>query len=223
MFFPCLDGDDDFADFQAAPTSPPATAPVTLATTPAPASSSAGLFDVLGAAPASAVPTMQATMQRPVQPVQPVQSAFSANSFTPLSPTSTGRKPTSPPPMGMGMGMGMGMQMNASRPTMTPTTPSFGSTASTAAAVAGQKSASSAGGFDDLWNLSLGSSKPSTPVTSAPKKSIKDLEKEKAQASIWGGAQNGGSANAFGGLGSSTGAASAPAKSSSGGFDDLLL
>lgn len=42
--------------------------------------------------------------------------------------------------------------------------------------------------FDDLWNLSLGTTstanKPST--NTAPAKSMKDLEKEKAAAGIWG-------------------------------------
>jgi epsin len=45
------------------------------------------------------------------------------------------------------------------------------------------------GNFDDLWKLGLGgvSQKPSTAVAvSSTDKSIKDLEKDKANAGIWG-------------------------------------
>ena len=86
--------------------------------------------------------------------------------------------------------------------------------------------------FDDLWSMSLGggsgggsnrslssSAKPGATTTG---KSIKDLEKEKAQAGIWAAQQKpvGGGAPvpaAFGG-----GFGNAPPPSSSGG-DDLLL
>lgn len=201
-----IDGDDDFADFQAAPTSPPATATVA-STAPL---SSGGLFDVLGTTPAA--PSVQYSMQRSAQPVQPVQSAFGASTFAPLSPSAGmasfgGLAPKSPPPMGM--------QMNTA---MAPTTSVFAS--SNAGRQSQTKPASSAGGFDDLWNLSLGTSKPSTPANNAAgKKSIKDLEKEKTQASIWGSAGSG----SLGSHGPSAGATSAPAQSSSSGFDDLLL
>ena len=95
-----------------------------------------------------------------------------------------------------------------------------------------------AGNFDDLWTMgmSLGSgSKPGTPVggkrtsiglgmgagAAAPAKSMKDLEREKAQAGIWGvGAQKAqqqqqAGAGAFGSFG--------PAAGGAGGADDLLL
>lgn len=79
--------------------------------------------------------------------------------------------------------------------------------------------------FDDLWSMSLGS-KPTTPGgTSGAGKSIKDLEKEKASAGLWGGQQakppmgagmQGGSAfGAFGGTSSTNNAG--------GDSDDLLL
>lgn len=93
-------------------------------------------------------------------------------------------------------------------------------------------------GFDDLWNMSLGSSKPTTPSASAGgTKSIKDLEKEKAQASIWGGVGGVGGAKPGGGFGGASsmgfgvgagtfGASNINANASSGtstGGDDLLL
>lgn len=165
---------------------------------------------MLGATPTT--PSVQYSMQRSAQPVQPVQSAFGASTFAPLSPSAGrasfgGLAPKSPPPMGM--------QMNTA---MAPTTSVFAS--SSAGRQSQTKPASSAGGFDDLWNLSLGTSKPSTPANNAAgKKSIKDLEKEKTQASIWGSAGSG----SLGSRGPSTGATSAPAQSSSSGFDDLLL
>lgn len=78
--------------------------------------------------------------------------------------------------------------------------------------------------FDDLWSLSLGgggSSSSAKPGATAVGKSIKDLEKEKAQAGIWGAQQKpvGGAPvpAAFGG-----GFGNAAPPSSSGG-DDLLL
>ena len=74
--------------------------------------------------------------------------------------------------------------------------------------------------FDDLWSMSLGSGGSSSAKPSATTgKSIKDLEKEKAMASIWGAQRKSVSAAApiaFGGFGNA-----APPSSSGG--DDLLL
>ena len=74
--------------------------------------------------------------------------------------------------------------------------------------------------FDDLWSMSLGGGNSSSakPVAATVGKSIKDLEKEKAQAGIWGGQQKavGGAPPAFGGFGNA-----APPSTSGG--DDLLL
>ena len=76
--------------------------------------------------------------------------------------------------------------------------------------------------FDDLWSMSLGSGGSSTTKSGATTagKSIKDIEKEKAMAGIWGAQQKptvgGGAAPAtFGGFGTAT--------PSSSGADDLLL
>lgn len=43
--------------------------------------------------------------------------------------------------------------------------------------------------FDDLWSLSLGSTSAKPPASGASGKSIKDLEKEKVMAGLWGGGQ----------------------------------
>jgi len=79
------------------------------------------------------------------------------------------------------------------------------------------------GNFDDLWSLSLGGPTAAKPGSAGAGKSIKDLEKEKAMAGLWGGQQRptGGippQAAAFGTFGNG-----APASSSAGGADDLLL
>lgn len=88
---------------------------------------------------------------------------------------------------------------------------------------AATKTASSTN-FDDLWSMSLGSS-AAKPAAATAGKSIKDLEKEKAQASIWGGGGAGAAKPAQSQWGAFAGA---PASSSSsnaagGGGDDLLL
>ena len=51
------------------------------------------------------------------------------------------------------------------------------------------KSGGSGSGFDDLWSMSLGLGGGSTVTGNKPTgaaKSIRDLEKEKAQVGIWG-------------------------------------
>jgi epsin len=70
------------------------------------------------------------------------------------------------------------------------------------------------GGFDDLWNLSLASTGKAAPSSGgdAQGKSMRDLQKEKSTAGLWG-AGGGGR-----GFGSGTGGASG-----GGGGDDLLL
>jgi len=85
--------------------------------------------------------------------------------------------------------------------------------------------------FDDLWSLSLGSSGATKPGAGpANPKSIKDLEKEKALAGLWGGAgdptRGSSSASrppAMGGFGSFGGAGGTSSSSNMGGGDDLLL
>jgi len=83
--------------------------------------------------------------------------------------------------------------------------------------------------------MSLGSSTGNKPAAAGigANKSIKDLEKEKAQAGIWGSGQQSqqqrpgamGGTGAFGQFGSGSFVGSGPASSSAsaGGADDLLL
>ena len=119
----------------------------------------------------------------------------------------------SPPPMGMGMGM-------ASPPPRTmgaPLVPTGGLMSPSAASPPAAQQPKASANFDDLWSMSLGAgaAKPAAGGSrgGAPQKSMKDLEKEKAQASIWGGAGQGRP-----GMGSA-----APPASSGNGLDDLLF
>ncbi|KAF9005553.1 hypothetical protein BDQ17DRAFT_354898 [Cyathus striatus] len=198
--------DDDFDDFQAAPVQAPAApvAPVQAALTGGSAPLAAA------AAPANRNLMDLLNASGPVQSQRPQQ-----------------------PPMGTGMGsfsMGGGMH----RPTSSFSQPSqfsspiqpqpgnamFGGAASLRPTATSNSSFSS---FDDLWSMSLGgsSSKPATPVAGG-NKSIQDLQKEKANANLWGGLQQqqrpGSNANAFGAFG-----AGPAASSNSSGGDDLLL
>lgn len=75
--------------------------------------------------------------------------------------------------------------------------------------------------FDDLWSLSLGTgaTKPATGAAGSAGKSIKDLEKEKAMAGLWGGQKPSGGSNA----GAGAGGFGSFGNSTSSGGDDLLL
>lgn len=80
--------------------------------------------------------------------------------------------------------------------------------------------------FDDLWSLGLGASgKPSSGSSgntgASAGKSMKDLEREKAQAGIWGASQGHRAQSSVGSFGAFGGASSGGA--SGGGGDDLLL
>ena len=111
-----------------------------------------------------------------------------------------------------------GLASGPAKPTSTPPTPA--------------KKATSAN-FDDLWNLSLGT----TPTTNksntntGPAKSMKDLEKEKAAAGIWGATNKNQvrQPTMGGGLWGPSNTASTNSNSSSnsskpsGGVDDLLF
>lgn len=210
--------DDDFADFQAAP--------VQAAPAPsAPAAKKQTLLEMLGSSQSHA----------PVntgfgQPIQAQQQQ----------------------PVGYGMGMGMGTGAAGHRQTsslssqpgqfgaplvpqqpqspfggMAPMRPMSSVPVNTTGGAPTPAKSSGGGNFDDLWSLSLGpaTSKPSGTGT-AGVKSIKDLEKEKAMAGLWGGQQQqhgrpGGAVQpqpTFGAFGNG-----APPSSSAGGADDLLL
>jgi epsin len=115
---------------------------------------------------------------------------------------------------------------------MKPSTP--GVAGATGRPVSTQPAAAKASAnFDDLWSLSLGSSGATKPGAGpANPKSIKDLEKEKALAGLWGGRgdlnrRSSSSASRLpamgGGFGSFGGAGGTSSSSNVGGGDDLLL
>ncbi|CAL1713576.1 unnamed protein product [Somion occarium] len=221
-----LDNDDDFGGFEAAPSPPPATA---------------GFF---GATPAPAAVPLVAPTQ-PVSPplVQPQAPLFQQqaplqpnNLFNVLAPATA-----SPPPMNLAAQRTSSFMTPTAAPTqhhlfsspaLQPTRSAPGATATPSTPSVSAKPSSSGGGFDDIWKMSLGATggssaaKTSTPPPSQSK-SIKDLEREKAQAGIWGGqGQNRPPVGAnFGSFGGSTaGASSSAAPPSSGnGIDDLLF
>ncbi|KAF9568749.1 ENTH-domain-containing protein [Agrocybe pediades] len=230
--------DDDFADFQAAPVAAPAQT-----TSPAPAAAGPNktLMDMLNSAPTAAAPANPGFMQ-PQQP-QLSQPGFGMNMGggmgmgigmaghrqTPSYSAqpgqgqfSAGMMPQQPPMQAQNSFGGV----PAMRPTSTLSPTTTSSSAPKPPAAAPAKSAN----FDDLWTMSLGGSSSAKPAAGATTgKSIKDLEKEKAMAGLWGGQQPkpgvGGAPagaasqqNAFGSFGNA-----APPSSSGGGIDDLFF
>ncbi|KAG5350237.1 hypothetical protein C0989_012010 [Termitomyces sp. Mn162] len=184
--------DDDFADFQAAPTQ-------TTTAAPAPAAAKPNLMDLLG----STAPTTNIyTAPRPTQ-----QPSFIGNTAANLGSMHRPSPSLSSPP-----------QFSAAP---LQAQPLFGSaplspTSAAAPAPTAAKSSSGAGAFDDLWSLSLGASSKSV-VSSGQNKSIKDLEREKAMAGLWGGQKPVGTPMAA----TKPAVAPAPAPASSG--DDWML
>ncbi|EGN98181.1 hypothetical protein SERLA73DRAFT_183089 [Serpula lacrymans var. lacrymans S7.3] len=213
--------DDDFDDFQAAPMSPAAPAPA-----PAPAAK-ATLREMLSPSP----PIYTRTVVSPTAPIfssqQPLQAAKPASppaygnqSFGIMSPTANRQSFSSP------MAPTQNKPFNASQP-LSPT----GSVQSRFSAAPAPAPAKANSNFDDLWTMSLGSPTASTNNKSGAGRSMKDLEKEKVQAGIWGSAQrssHSATGSIYGNFGGVTGGAasgnnSGTSKASGGGLDDLLL
>ncbi|KAG1715713.1 hypothetical protein ID866_1429 [Astraeus odoratus] len=195
--------EDDFADFQAAPSSPSVSS----------TSSKPSLMEMLKSTPPRAAPLPVAS---------PAHGNTSFNLFGPsnrqpgiaqVAPTPSNQWTTSRPLSPTGPARSVGVISMPNRASMshtaTPTSPP----------------AKGLSGFEDLWSMSLGATTSSSAGKSAPTaKSIKDLEKEKAQAGIWASSQKSapigmGMGNNLGSFGSSQ----AGGASSSGGGDDLLL
>jgi epsin len=212
--------DDDFTDFQAAPVQ---------ASTPAPAAPAAplpkpNLMDLLNATPSQPNPRATGFAPTPAQRASlfgppkaggvtvpststhrpsPSLSAMS----TPIQPTQTGGSLT-------------GITLTKPAPQRPMSVASAGKSTATQSKVSSN--------FDDLWSMSLGGTASKSFGSAPAAKSIKDLEKEKSQAALWGSQTRAkpsmaamGSASAFGpfgtaGLGTST-------QSSGSGNDDLLL
>ncbi|EMD39644.1 hypothetical protein CERSUDRAFT_111954 [Gelatoporia subvermispora B] len=196
--------DDDFDDFQAAPPS-----------------ANTNLSFAAPSAPAPAPPYVQQT-SFVAQPTSPPAMGVPSQPWSPPAPNYS-----SPPPPSM--------QPIFSQPALTPTTlhptsppprnvaspPVVGGVPRPAAST--HKSTGSTN-FDDLWSMSLGSSSASKAPAGGPAKSIKVLEKEKAQAGIWQASANrppmGAPLGSFGATGTSS---AAPPASSGNGLDDLLF
>lgn len=213
--------DDDFADFQAAPSSP---APSSPAPTSAPPPTKPTLMEMLRSTspPASRAPMMSPPLGSQV----PKPAAFANTSVRALSPTNRQFFPAA--------ASGPSGNLWSTSTPLSPTTSvrtSMSAAPITPAAPPPKASPAappkSASNFEDLWSLSLGTSSTTSTVKSGNTgKSIKDLEKEKAQAGIWASNQKPGATHMgmdsgfgnFGGIGTSGGTSA----SASGG-DDLLL
>jgi epsin len=212
-------GDDDFTDFQAAPSSPPAAAATTttrMAAAPVAGTSKPNLMDLLASTAPSASRSIQSAQP---QPFGTLNTALAAASSQQLRPSST---PATAPAF---TGMPVMNPISARSTVASPVTP--GTTSSASASI---KTGSAGGGFDDLWSMSLGSAASGKHAggAAAGAKSIRDLEKEKAQAGIWGGqsqmrpqATASSAAGAFGSFVKPMAASSGG--ESTAGADDLLL
>ncbi|KAH7911726.1 hypothetical protein BJ138DRAFT_1149921 [Hygrophoropsis aurantiaca] len=201
--------DDEFADFQAAPASPP------------PAAGRPTLMEMLSSSPpAASRPTITSSPSHvPTNSTSPISPpAYSNASFGVLSPTSNRQSfSVSPAPP----------KQSNMFPASQPLSPALSARA-TPPPTTTPKPASN---FEDLWSMSLGAPTLSGNKSTNTGKSIKDLEKEKAQAGIWGSTQKSGipaagvgMSGGFGNFGGMGGSSSQKASSSSaGGGDDLLL
>lgn len=227
--------DDDFADFQAAPSSP---VPTATSPTVAPMNTKLNLMEMLNSSPTNpaqaARPTSTHFMQTSVQP-QPIGMGIGSNFNMGMS--GSGHRPSpslstsvSPPLQAQqpktnlfGGPTVMNPTTTASSFSAAPMRPTPLSTSSTTSVPSTASKPAPSANFDDLWSMSLGGglgAKPTTPVAAGGGKSMKDLEKEKANAGLWGGATSKPpmGTQSFGSFGPAT----TPATSSSG-ADDLLL
>ncbi|KAH9960968.1 hypothetical protein BGW80DRAFT_922374 [Lactifluus volemus] len=162
-------------DFQAAPPSPPAIATATVPSAIAPVTA---LPSQTSWTSSHRRPLRSPTTYTPAQPTQP-QTFGTFNTL--LSPSSPQARPSSTPARAVGYNATPVMSPMSSR-SATKSPLSAGTTSS----VTTSATKSSGGGFDDLWSMSLGSAAASKPGGPGGSKSIRDLEKEKAQAGIWG-------------------------------------
>ncbi|KAF8631013.1 hypothetical protein AX15_002626 [Amanita polypyramis BW_CC] len=212
--------DDDFADFQAAPVQTLTSTGGAVPSAPA----KPNLMDLLNAPPnqptSSSVGFAQSFAQQP--------SLFGSSGVGGVATPSTTLHRPSPSLSAMSSPFVPQVQVTQSGNSfggapLTSSAPPHSTSVASSSKPNPTQSKSGSSNFDDLWSMSLGSSsKPGTPKVGA--KSIKDLEKEKAQAALWGSQTKSkspmGNNNAFGsfgnpGFGSGT--------QSSGGNDDLLL
>lgn len=213
--------DDDFADFQAAPSSSSASS----------TSSKPTLMEMLNSSPPRVAPaTTKSAAVASGKPPMAIPSF--GNTTNALGATATTKQvvvtPGSVTPTPNNL-------WAASRP-LSPTGPARSTTssvpnrASMSHASSAAASAKGLSGFEDLWSMSLGATSSGSMGNHASTgKSIKDLEKEKAQTGIWASSRKPptgtpmGLGNAMGNNFGSFGPAKTGGASSSGGGDDLLL
>ncbi|KAI0718167.1 hypothetical protein C8T65DRAFT_639212 [Cerioporus squamosus] len=222
-------GDDEFDDFQSAP---PSAAPASNA------------FFGASAVPTALPPPLAAQLAAPLsppayQPQAPVQSVNNNSLFNMLSTSAAtpARPPYMSPPAApvqnpmqnamrpmMASPPPMGAPLVPNQPVMSPASPPPRAT-TTSPGTGSQQQQKPAASFDDLWSMSLGSaSKPAGGAGGSQQKSMKDLEKEKAQAQIWGGSRPAAGGAGFGSFSGAPAASSAaPSASAGNGLDDLLL
>lgn len=220
-------GDDDFDDFIAAPHSAgPTTSTQQFTALPAAPVLTPAIQPALQPAKAVSPPPVQQPGSNLFDMLNRTTSSGAMTAARPPMPTMTPTSPMLPTPLSPAS------RTTTSSSITSPTTGigAFGAAGAGMAGAAQHKKTGSSANFDDLWSMSLGGSKPAASTPAAAPKSIKDLEKEKAQAGIWGGAQAQNRPPASAGFGSFTGASSssaaAPPPSSSsngGGIDDLLF
>ena len=241
------DADDDFADFQAAPNSP---APTASKVTSAPAAqaktttTASNIFDALGSSTPLSSSTSPVTVTSRPGFAGPQSQILSPSLFGSTGSTTTTQpirsmQPLQPTGTGTSLSGGATTPLGMGRIKANVSTNIGGTKSSVNTPTSGTGKGSTSVGFDDLWNMSLGSTgKPSLGATGSGGgggggggvadvaktsgglgggvKSMKDLEKEKAQASIWGSQNQSQSQGQFGGFESGT-------TSAGGGGDDLLL
>ncbi|CED85122.1 Equilibrative nucleoside transporter protein [Phaffia rhodozyma] len=164
--------DDDFDDFQSAPSSTPSfSAPPAPNAVPAPAPKAADLFDFFDSTPSQPTPTVvvAAAAAAPVRPPTFLQTP----SYT-------------APPAAAPVFSQQPMKPNYTFQS------SFSSAQSAPSSAASKLAAGSGfGGFDDLWSSSLGSMGKTVPVKTAsgaggPVKSMAQMEEEKRKQMLWG-------------------------------------
>jgi len=212
--------DDEFADFQAAPIAPQ----------PSLVASKPNLMDMLQSNTTARPPAVSSFNQVAHQSQPTIYG--NNNSHNNFGTTSGNRMSYTPASVPAQQLFGGGAPMKPTSPPMKPTSPPLMSSPLAPASNSPKPSAN----FDDLWSMSLGSAsaansaKPfgSAAAPAGGGKSIKDLEKEKALAGLWGSAgvgrgqgQGMGSFGGFGGMG--VGGAASASSTAVGNGDDLLL
>ncbi|KAK0201516.1 hypothetical protein DFS33DRAFT_993518 [Desarmillaria ectypa] len=225
--------DDEFADFQAAPSTPAPT--VVTSPTVAPMNAKLNLMEMLNSSPTSSAQAARSTSTNFIPTsVQPQPIGMGIGSSFNMGMSGSGHKPSpsltsvSPPLQPQqpktnlfGGSTVMNPTTTASSFSAAPMRPTPPPMSKTSVSSTAPKPASSAN-FDDLWSMSLGGGLRAKPVPDAAGggKSMKDLEKEKASVGLWGGGTSKPSmgTQSF----ASFDSAATPAASNSG-VDDLLL